>query len=165
MDPLEELINNLVYSVTGPEAQNPIGAALSFFVYDSVKIVILLFLTVFAIGVIRTYIPPERVKNILSTKGFGISYLFAAVFGAVTPFCSCSSIPLFIGFIKTGLPLGAAFSFLVTSPIINEYLAVMMLAEFGWKITLSYVLFGLTLGVVSGILIDRFDMENTSSTT
>lgn len=159
MDPLEELINDVTHSALGLDAQEPLGAAVNFFVYDSIKIMLLLFLMVFIIGVIRTYIPQDRMKKLLSEKRFGASYFFAAIFGAVTPFCSCSSIPIFVGFMKAGVPLGAAFAFLVTSPIVNEYLAVMMLSEFGLNITLSYVLFGLALGVASGIAIDRMDME------
>jgi uncharacterized protein len=158
MDPLQDLIDWLTYSALGM-AKDQMGLAVNFFIYDSIKILALLFLMVFAIGVIRTYIPQDKMKKILSEKRFGLSYLFASLFGAVTPFCSCSSIPIFVGFMKTGVPLGAAFAFLVTSPIINEYLAVMMLAFFGWKITAAYILFGIVLGVASGILIDRMNLE------
>ncbi|MFZ2454886.1 MAG: permease [Candidatus Altiarchaeia archaeon] len=158
MDPLQDLIDSLTYSALGL-SKDSFGSAVNFFVYDSIKILILLFLMVFAIGVIRTYIPRDKMKKLLSEKRFGASYLFASLFGAITPFCSCSSIPIFVGFMKTGVPLGAAFAFLVTSPIINEYLAVMMLSFFGWKITAAYVIFGIVLGVASGILIDRMNME------
>jgi hypothetical protein len=158
MDPLQDLTDWLTYSAFGM-AKDPLGSAVNFFVYDSIKILALLFLMVFAIGVVRTYIPQDKMKKLLSEKRFGLSYLFASLFGAVTPFCSCSSIPIFVGFMKTGVPLGAAFAFLVTSPIINEYLAILMLAYFGWKITAAYILFGIVLGVASGAVIDRMNME------
>lgn len=158
MDPLQDLIDWLTYSAFGM-SKEPFGLALNFFIYDSIKILALLFLMVFAIGVIRTYIPQDKMKKLLSEKRFGASYFFASLFGAITPFCSCSSIPIFIGFMKTGVPLGAAFAFLVTSPIINEYLAVMMLAFFGWKITTAYIIFGVVLGIASGVVIDRMNME------
>jgi hypothetical protein len=158
MDPLQELIDWLTFSVLGL-GQDPLGLAVNFFIYDSIKILVLLFLMVFAIGVIRTYIPQDKMKRLLSEKRFGLSYFFASVFGAVTPFCSCSSIPIFVGFMKAGVPLGAAFAFLVTSPIINEYLAVLMLAYFGWKIAAAYIIFGIALGMASGMVIDRINME------
>lgn len=157
-DPLADGVDYLTYALFGL-SKDSLGLAINFFIYDSIKIMLLLFLMVFAIGVVRTYIPQDKMKRLLSEKRFGASYFFASLFGAITPFCSCSSIPIFVGFMKTGVPLGAAFAFLVTSPIINEYLAVMMLAFFGWKITAAYVIFGVVLGVASGIAIDRMNME------
>ncbi len=130
-----------------------------FFVYDTVKIILLLYIMIFLIGILRTYIPQHKMREWLSRKKFGLSYVFAALFGAVTPFCSCSSIPIFISFIRAGVPLGVTFSFLVTSPLINEYLVVLMLGFFGLKITIAYVLFGLMLGMASGVIISKLDVN------
>jgi len=111
-----------------------------------------------AIGFLRSYLPQEKVKNWLSKKGvFG--YFIASLFGSVTPFCSCSSIPIFLGFVKAGIPLGITFTFLITSPIINEYLVVLMLGFFGWKITALYVLSGIFIGVISGLILGRMRLE------
>jgi len=134
-------------------------AMIEFFAYDTVKILVLLFLMVFVMGFIRTYIPPSRVKRIIAKARFGTGNLIASLFGAITPFCSCSSIPIFISFLEAGVPLGIAFSFLVTSPLVNEYLVVIMLATFGWKITAAYVISGIALGVLSGLIIGRMKME------
>ncbi len=136
-----------------------LGETLHFFIYDSVKIILLLFFMIAAIGFLRSYIPQQKIKGWLSGKK-GLSYLFASSFGAITPFCSCSSIPIFISFLEAGVPLGPAFAFLVTSPLINEYLAVLMLGFFGWKITLAYIGLGILLGTVSGIVIGRLKMED-----
>ncbi|VVB52149.1 putative permease [uncultured archaeon] len=139
-------------------AEGASESVLEFFLYDSVKILVLLWLMVFAIGVVRTYIPQKKIRGWLSGR-YGISYVAAAFFGAVTPFCSCSSIPLFIGFIKAGAPLGSAFTFLVASPLINEYLVVLMLGFFGLKVTVAYIVTGLLLAIVSGLVISRLNME------
>ncbi|HRZ39584.1 MAG TPA: permease [Candidatus Omnitrophota bacterium] len=130
-----------------------------FFVYDTLKIIMLLFIMISLIGFLRTFLPQNKVKGWLAGKGFAAN-LAAAVFGAVTPFCSCSSIPIFLGFLKGGVPLGVTFSFLTTSPIINEYLVVLMLGYFGWKITLVYVLAGISVGAVVGFAIDRIKMDH-----
>jgi len=157
-DLMADGVDYLTYALLGL-TKDSLGLAINFFVYDSIKILLLLYLMVFVIGVLRTYVPQEKMRSALSNNRFGLSYLFAALFGAVTPFCSCSSIPLFIGFMESGVPLGAAFAFLVTSPLINEYLVILMLAFFGWKITAAYIIFGLALGIASGLLIDRLKME------
>lgn len=133
----------------GPGFDDAFAQTINFFIYDSIKILALLFVMIFAIGFLRTFFTTEEFKAWMEKKG-GIGYLFAALFGAVTPFCSCSSIPLFLSFIKAGIPLGMSFSFLVTSPLINEYLVVLMLGFFGWKITVSYVLSGLFVGIPQG---------------
>ncbi len=134
------------------------GAAVNFFIYDSIKILFLLFLMIFAIGFLRTFLSQKKVKAWMEKKG-GAGYFFAALFGAVTPFCSCSSIPLFLSFIKAGIPLGICFTFLVTSPLINEYLVVLMLGFFGWKITVLYVLSGLFVGISSGLVMGKLHLE------
>src|SRR3990167_2375930 len=128
----------LVYGIFGMSPDTKLGSAVNFFIYDSVKILLLLFVLIFAIGVIRTYLPQRKIKRWMGQKGIAGNF-FAALFGAITPFCSCSSIPLFLGFLEAGIPLGVAFSFLITSPLINEYLVILMIGMFGWKIAAAYV--------------------------
>jgi len=135
------------------------GEAAHFFVYDTIKILLLLFVMIALLGTLRTYVPPQKVKQALSGKRAGVGNLFAALFGALTPFCSCSGIPIFLSFLEVGVPLGVALSFLITSPLINEYLVVLMLGFFGLKITLYYILAGLTIGVVGGMLLGRMGLE------
>ncbi len=148
----------LTYRILGLDSTTLFAQTINFFIYDSIKILALLFVMIFAIGFLRTFLPQQKVKAWMEKKG-GIGYLFAALFGAVTPFCSCSSIPLFLSFIKAGIPLGISFSFLVTSPLINEYLVVLMLGFFGWKITVSYVLSGLFVGIASGLVLGKLKLE------
>jgi uncharacterized membrane protein YraQ (UPF0718 family) len=148
----------LVYQCFHMDPTTRFGAAVNFFVYDSIKILLLLFGMIFVIGVLRTFLPQEKVKAWMETKGIG-GYCVAAFFGAVTPFCSCSSIPLFLSFVKAGIPLGACFAFIVTSPLINEYLVVLLLGFFGWKITVVYVLSGFIVGIASGMVLDKLKME------
>lgn len=130
-----------------------------FFIEDYIKIVLLLFGMVAFVGFLRTYISPETIKKKLSGRGKGVGNLMAAIFGAITPFCSCSSIPIFFGFLKAGVPLGTTFSFLITSPIINEYLVAVMLGFFGWKIALAYVISGIAIGTLGGMLLGRMKLE------
>ncbi len=148
----------LTFQVLGLDPATLFAQTINFFIYDSIKILALLFVMIFAIGFLRTFLPQEKVKVWMEKKG-GIGYVFAALFGAVTPFCSCSSIPLFLSFIKAGIPLGIGFSFLVTSPLINEYLVVLMLGFFGWKITVAYVLSGLFVGIASGVVLGKLKLE------
>lgn len=154
---LAKAANIIVYDVLS--LQGSLGEAVHFFVYDSIKIIALLFAMITVVGVGRTYISPQRIKKMLSRRS-AVSYLSAAAMGAFTPFCSCSSIPVFIGFLKAGVSMGPAFTFLITSPLINEYLAVLMLSYFGWKITAVYVAFGLALGITAGKVIDAADLED-----
>ncbi len=148
----------LVYKLLGFDSASHLGKALNFFIYDSIKIILLLFGMIFAIGVARTFISQNKIKTLLHKAGIG-SNVIAALFGAVTPFCSCSSIPIFITFIKTKIPLGVAFSFLITSPLVNEYLFILMLGFFGWKITLAYVMSGIVIGVLLGIILGKMKLE------
>ncbi|MGD9015607.1 MAG: permease [Candidatus Omnitrophota bacterium] len=148
----------LVYAVFRLEPSFRLGVAINFFIYDSIKILLLLFVMISLIGFFRTFLPQHKIKAWLAQKkAFG--NLFASLFGAVTPFCSCSSIPIFLGFLKVGIPLGVTFSFLITSPLINEYLVVLMLGFFGWKITVWYVLSGICIGVISGIILGKMHLE------
>lgn len=150
----------LVYGVFGLDSATKLGQAVNFFFYDSLKILILLFLISAVMGVINAYFPIDRLRNFLqSHKLYGLDYLLASLFGAITPFCSCSSIPLFIGFVKGGIPLGVTFSFLITSPLVNEVAVAMFLGTFGVKVTAIYVLSGILLGTIGGIILGRFRLE------
>src|SRR3989338_2876832 len=155
---LQLIIDWLTYSVFKLDPGSNLGSGINFFIYDSVKIILLLFVLIAAIGFLRSFISQQKIKAwITGTRGWG--NFFAALFGAVTPFCSCSSIPIFISFLKAGVPLGITFSFLITSPLINEYLVVLMLGFFGWKITLMYVLSGILIWSVSGLILGSMKLE------
>ena len=150
----------LVYGLFGLDAATPWGTALNFFVYDSLKILLLLFLISSLMGIVNAYFPIERLRTYLATHRLrGLQYLLASCFGAVTPFCSCSSIPLFIGFVKGGIPLGVTLSFLITSPLVNEVAVAMFLGSFGLRATLVYVGSGILLGCLGGILLGRMRLE------
>ncbi len=156
---LQEFVNWLVYNIFNLQKESKLAESLNFFIYDSIKILILLFVMIFLIGILRSYISARAIKKSLTGKKEGIGNIIASMFGAVTPFCTCSSIPIFMGFIEAGIPLGIAFSFLITSPIVNEYMAVIMFGVFGWKITLYYILAGIILGVVGGIILGKMNLE------
>lgn len=150
----------LVYGLLDIVPGSRLGKALDFFVYDTIKILILLFLIVFLMGIVNDYFPIEKLRNYLNRKKlFGLEYLFSAIFGAVTPFCSCSSVPLFIGFVQGGIPLGVTFSFLITSPLVNEIAIAMFLGLFGWKVTLIYAVSGILLGTLGGWFLGKFNLE------
>jgi uncharacterized membrane protein YraQ (UPF0718 family) len=155
---LLELTDLLVYEWAGLDAGTRLGGAVHFFVYDTVKIFLLLAVMIFLIGVVRTWMPEHKLRRWMGRGGVG-GNLVAALFGAITPFCSCSSIPIFISLLKAGVPLGVTFSFLITSPIINEYLVILMIGEFGWSVTIAYVLSGLMIGTVSGVVLGRMRLE------
>ena len=159
-DWIESFADWLVYSILEISSNSSLGEALHFFVYDTIKILMLLFGIVFLMGIVNSYFPIEKIKNFLSKKKwFGLQYLFASVFGAVTPFCSCSSVPLFIGFVKGGIPLGVTFSFLITSPLVNEVAVAMFLGLFGLKATLIYALSGILLGTFAGWVLGKMNLE------
>ena len=150
----------LIYSILGMAQNSNLGNALNFFVYDTIKILILLFLITFLMGIVNAYFPIDRIQNFLSRhKMYGLEYIIASTFGAVTPFCSCSSVPLFIGFVKGGIPLGVTFAFLVTSPLVNEVAVAIFLGMFGLKTTAIYVISGILLGVVSGLILGKLNLE------
>ena len=154
----------LIYEVIGLSVDSRLGSALDFFVYDSLKILLLLFLISALMGVVNAYFPIERLRNYLVThKLYGLQYFLASLFGAITPFCSCSSIPLFIGFVKGGIPLGVTFSFLITSPLVNEVAVAMFLGSFGIKVTAIYVVSGILLGMVGGVVLGRMRLESLLS--
>ena len=133
---IQQFADWLVYGIFGLDAKSHWGSAVNFFFYDTIKIIILLFLISMLMGIINAYFPIDRLRKFLATrKLYGLQYFFASLFGAITPFCSCSSIPLFIGFVKGGIPLGITFAFLITSPLVNEVAIAMFLSAFGIKAT------------------------------
>lgn len=148
----------LVYEWLGLSVDSRFGAAVHFFVYDTIKIFLLLAVMIFVIGVVRTWLPEHKLRRWMGRGGLGGNFV-AALFGAITPFCSCSSIPIFISLLKAGVPLGVTFSFLITSPIINEYLVILMAGEFGLPITVAYVASGLIIGTVAGAILGRLKLE------
>lgn len=157
---IQKFADWLVYNLMGLSAESKLGEAVNFFFYDSIKILILLFLISVLMGIVNAYFPIDRLRYFLVTrKLYGFQYLLAALFGAVTPFCSCSSIPLFIGFVKGGIPLGVTFAFLITSPLVNEVAIAMFLGSFGVKPTLIYVVSGVLLGVIGGWVLNQFKLE------
>ncbi len=148
----------VTFHLLGLDPETRFGGAVQFFLYDSMKIFLLLAGMIFIIGLLRTYLPERKLRDWMSRGGLWGNAV-AALFGAVTPFCSCSSIPIFIGFLRAGVPLGICFSFLITSPIINEYLVVLMAAEFGIPVTMAYVGSGLSIGVITGLIVSKLNLE------
>ena len=150
----------LVYALMGLDGTTALGGAVNFFVYDSIKILILLFLISSIMGIVNAYFPIDRLRNYLvNNRLYGLQYLLASIFGAITPFCSCSSIPLFIGFVKGGIPLGVTLAFLITSPLVNEVAVAMFLGSFGVQATVIYVISGILLGCIGGIALGRMHLE------
>ena len=157
---IQQFADWLIYDTIGLEPTSQLGAAVNFFVYDTIKIVILLFFISVLMGIINAYFPIERLRNYLTSRRlYGLQYLMASFFGAITPFCSCSSIPLFIGFVNGGIPLGVTFAFLITSPLVNEVAVAMFLGTFGLKATMIYVMSGVILGTLGGILLGKMRLE------
>jgi uncharacterized membrane protein YraQ (UPF0718 family) len=156
---IQPLANWLAYTAIGLSTESHLGEALAFFLYDVPKILLLLSGMVFAISIIRTFFSPERTRALLGGKREGIGNVLGALLGIVTPFCSCSAVPLFIGFVEAGIPLGVTFSFLIAAPTINEIAVVLLFGLFGWKIAGLYIASGLLVAVVAGFLIGRFKME------
>jgi hypothetical protein len=160
-DWLQNFADWLIYGIFSIEQGSHLGDTLNFFVYDTLKILILLFGITLLMGIVNAYFPVERIRSFLSrNKLYGLEYLFASVFGAVTPFCSCSSVPLFIGFVKGGIPLGVTFSFLITSPLVNEVAVAVLLGSFGLKTTAIYVATGISLGIISGLILNALKLEH-----
>ncbi len=156
---IQHLADWLVYQAFGFAAKSHFGESLKFFIYDSLKVLILLFLIVFLMGTVNSYFPTERLRSILQkNKLYVLEYILASVFGALTPFCSCSSVPLFIGFVQGGIPLGVTFAFLITSPLVNEVAIAMFLGIFGVKITLIYAGSDILLGTIGGWLLGKFNL-------
>lgn len=159
-DWLQNIADWLVYDTIGLSSEEHLAQALNFFIYDSIKIIILLFVIISLMGIVNSYFPVEKVRNYLSrNKLYGLEYLMASLFGVVTPFCSCSSVPLFIGFVKGGIPLGVTFAFLITSPLVNEVAIALFFGMFGLKTTIIYIVSGVILGAVSGFILQKLGLE------
>lgn len=157
---LKEFADLLVFQWFGLKPGSMLGEALDFFVYDSLKIFIMLTVIIFAVSMLRTYFPPEKTKRILSHKREFFGNIVAALLGIVTPFCSCSAVPVFIGFIESGVPLGITFSFLISSPMVNEVALVMLWGLLGWQIAAIYIVSGVSIAIVAGYLIGKFKLEH-----
>ncbi|MBL8079991.1 MAG: permease [Anaerolineales bacterium] len=156
---IQPLADWISYTALGFAKDSRFGESLAFFLYDVPKILLLLSGMVFAISIIRTFFSPERTRAMLGGKRAGVGNVFAALLGIVTPFCSCSAVPLFIGFVESGIPLGVTFSFLIAAPTINEVAVIMLFGLFGWKVAALYILSGLGIAILAGIVIGRLKME------
>lgn len=156
---LQAFADWLTYSLLSLDPASHFGSALNFFIYDVPKILLLLGGLIFLITLVQTFINAERVRELVSKRGVGVGNLMAAMFGVLTPFCSCSSVPLFIGFVEAGIPLGITFSFLIASPIMNEVAFVMLMGMFGWEVAALYLISGITIGVVTGMILGRMKLE------
>jgi len=149
-----------VVALTGVDRNSRLGEAVSFFAYDMPKVLMLLALVVFAMGVVRSFFSPEKTRAMLAGKREGVGNVLAASLGIVTPFCSCSAVPLFIGFVSAGVPLGVTFSFLISAPMVNEVALGLLFGLVGWKVALTYLTFGLAVAIVSGWVIGRLHLEH-----
>lgn len=157
---ITELASWIVYTLMGMDSASRWGQAVHFFVYDTIKIALLLMAMTLLMGVVNSYMPVEKVRHWLaSRRWYGMDHLIAAIFGALTPFCSCSSIPLFIGFVRGGIPLGVTFSFLITSPLVNEAAVAVFIGVFGWKTTLIYCGAGIAIGAAVGAVLGGMKLE------
>jgi len=156
---LESAADWFTHALCGLEKGSRLAAAVEFFVYETPKVLMLLALIVFAVGIVRSYFPPDRARRILTGKRESAGNVLAALLGIVTPFCSCSAVPLFIGFVTSGVPLGVTFSFLIAAPMVNEVALVLLFGLFGWKVALIYLSTGLAVAIVCGWIIGRLRME------
>jgi uncharacterized membrane protein YraQ (UPF0718 family) len=149
----------LVYEAFGLPAETRLGDAVHFFLYDSVKILLLLSGVIFVIGVLRSFVSVERTRALLGGRRQGVGNVFAALLGVATPFCSCSAVPVFIGFVSAGVPLGVTLSFLIASPLVDVVTITLLLGLFGWQVAAIYVAAGLALAIVAGLILGRMDLE------
>jgi len=154
-----DLATWLVYSLLSLDPNSKLGSALHFFVEDTSKIFFLLVVMIYSIAILRASLNVERVRDYLAGKNRGLGYFLGSVFGAVTPFCSCSSIPVFLGFTSAGIPIGMTMAFLLTSPLINEVAVLLLVSLVGWKVTLIYVVAGMAVGILCGVLLDLLHAE------
>jgi len=158
--PIQLLADLVAYQWLGIVPHSYLGDTINFFIYDVIKIGLLLVVINYFMAITRYYFPMEKVRDILTKRRwFGLDYLFAAILGVITPFCSCSSIPLFIGFVGAGIPLGVTFAFLISSPLVNEASLYLFPAMFGWKVTIIYNLLGMSIAILGGILIQKLGVE------
>jgi len=149
-----------VLALSGLSRQTHLGEALHFFIFDTPKVLLLLTAIVFVMGIVHTFVSPERTRAFLSGRRLGVGNVFAATLGIVTPFCSCSAVPLFIGFLSAGVPLGVTFSFLIAAPMVNEVALALLFGMFGWKIAGLYLAMGLIVAIVAGLVIGKLRMEH-----
>jgi uncharacterized membrane protein YraQ (UPF0718 family) len=158
-DYLQQFADWVTYSVLGLVQGTALASSVNFFIYDSIKVTLMLAVIVFAVAIVRTFITPQKVKKLVAGRTEGVGNVLAALLGIPTPFCSCSAVPLFIGFVESGVPLGITFSFLIASPLINEVAAAMLFAMFGWQIAMLYIISGLIIAILAGIIIGRLHLE------
>ncbi len=156
---LKAFASYITYDLIKVDRSSQLADALNFFIYDTIKIFLLLAVIIFIVSIIRSYFPPEKTKRILSHKREFIGNILAALLGIVTPFCSCSAVPLFIGFVEAGVPLGVTFSFLISSPMVNEVAVVLLWGLFGWKIAAIYMGTGLLVAIMAGFIIGKLKLE------
>lgn len=156
---LESSVNYLVYSIINLPSENQFSDALSFFIFESIKVLMLLLLVIFGISIIRSYFSPEKTRKFLEGKPLFAGNVLASMLGIVTPFCSCSAVPLFVGFVETGIPLGITFSFLIAAPMINEVAVILLFGLFGWQTALIYTGSGLIIAISAGYIIGRLKLN------
>ena len=157
---LQAFADYVAYTLFGLLPNSHLGAAVDFFIYDTIKIFLMLATIIFLVSMIRSFFPAERTKKILSHKQEFIGNILAALLGIVTPFCSCSAVPVFIGFVESGVPLGVTFSFLISSPMVNEVALIMLWGMFGWQIATIYIATGLIVAIVGGLVIGKLKLEH-----
>lgn len=158
--PIQWLADWLTYSVFGLVKETTVANAVNFFIYDVFKIFILLCVIIFSFAIIRSYLPADKIKKLLTRRFSFVGNILAAMIGIITPFCSCSAVPLFIGFVESGVPLGVTFSYLIAAPMINEVAIVLLLGLFGWKIALLYILSGLLIAIIAGYILGKMNLEH-----
>ena len=158
--PLQWLADRITYDLLGLAPDSKLGSSVDFFLYDVPKILLMLAVIVFIVAIIRSFFPPEKTRKYLSRTGLYGGNVLAATLGIVTPFCSCSAVPLFIGFVESGVPLGVTFSFLIASPMVNEVALILLFGMFGWKIAGLYLVSGLAVAIVGGIVIGKLGLED-----
>jgi hypothetical protein len=156
---LERAANFITYDFFKLTATSRLGSSVAFFLYDAPKVILLLVIVVFAVGIVRSFFTPERTQRLLAGKKEAVGNVMAASLGIVTPFCSCSAVPLFIGFVEVGIPLGVTLSFLIAAPLINEVAVVLLYGMFGWKVALLYIGTGLFIAILAGWVIGKLKME------
>lgn len=158
--PLALLADLVTYQLLSFVPGTHVADAVHFFIEDTLKIFLLLIVIIFAVTILRTFVPPERIRSLLSRRGRFTGHLIAGGIGTVTPFCTCSAIPLFLGFLEAGVPLGVTFTFLIASPMVNEVAVALLLATFGLKVALLYIASGLTIAVLAGMIIGSLNLEH-----
>jgi uncharacterized protein len=156
---LPSMVDGFVYGVLNLEQGSRLTSALHFFLYEAPKVLLLLTIVVFGVGILRSFFSPEKTRKILENKPLLLGNVLASMLGVVTPFCSCSAVPLFIGFVEAGIPLGVTFSFLIAAPMINEIAIVLLFGLFGWQVTLLYVSTGVSIAILAGFIINKLKVE------